>query len=497
MSITLAGLAVDLPWARVVGDPHVPITGITYDSRAVRPGDLFVCIQGLAHDGHTFASEALKRGAVALVVQRELPVDAPQLVAEDTRYAMGRVAARFYGFPTRRLRLVGVTGTNGKTTTTYFIRSLLEQAGRKCGLIGTVEHDVGRGSVAGVRTTPESVEIQRLAQEAVANGCVAMAMEVSSHSLVLHRTVGSEFDVGVFTNLSHDHLDFHGSLEAYRNAKLQLFRELSSHRSTSETSAQHRYAVINADDPHATHFVRAASTPVITYGLRAQSDVRARDVQVEASGLAYTVESPKGEARVRLRMTGRFNVYNSLAAIAVGLEEGVEWEHLLAGIEQTVVPGRFEPVDVGQPFAVIVDYAHTPDGLENVLRTARTVCQGQVICVVGAGGDRDRAKRPAMGEVAARFSDFVYVTSDNPRSEDPETICAEVAEGVRRHGGAYEVVVDRREAIRQAIARARAQDLVLIAGKGHETYQEIGAQRVHFDDREEAKAALLAQGGAR
>lgn len=498
MSLTVTDLAAALPGAKVhgAGGEDRPIGGLAYDSRQVRPGDLFVCIKGFVHDGHDYAPEAAARGAAALMVERVLPLPLPQIVVTDCRRAMGPAAARLFGDPSRRLRVIGVTGTNGKTTTTFLIRAMMEAAGGRCGLIGTIEQSVGTRRLSATRTTPESADIQRLLAEMVANGCTAAAMEVSSHGLVLRRTEGTEFDVAVFTNITQDHFDFHRTFAEYREAKAMLFRSLVTSAGQQDGVKGNKCGVINADDPNAPYFVAATPVRVITYGLTEGCDVRAKEVQVTPDGVRYTLVSPMGERPVRLRLTGRFNVYNSLAAIAVGLNEGLDLDRVLAGIEETVVPGRFEPVSAGQDFSVIVDYAHTPDSLANVLQTARSLTRGRVICVIGAGGDRDRSKRPLMGEVAAQLADYVVVTSDNPRSEEPEAICRDVAEGVRRHATPYDIVVDRREGIRRAVGLARAGDLVLIAGKGHETYQEFRDRTVHFDDREEARKALQERGYA-
>lgn len=488
MALSVSEIAVDLPGARIVGDGKSLITGLAYDSRKVGPGDLFVCVKGFVYDGHGFAGQAEAMGAAALLVERELPVNLPQIIVEDARRSMGLAAACLYGYPSRRLRVIGVTGTNGKTTTAFLVRAIMEEAGRKCGLLGTIEQTVGGGSTIGApRTTPESADIQRLFAEMLHNGCTTVAMEVSSHSLVLHRTVGTEFDVAVYTNLTQDHLDFHRSFDDYRHAKGMLFRSLVS---KSDEGKFCKCAVINGDDPNAHYFHQATSVGRLVYGLTDDCDVRARNVSVQPDGVRYTVETPIGRRDIHLRLTGRFNVYNSMAAIAVGIHEGIDLDTIVRGVERTVVPGRFEPVDVGQDFTVIVDYAHTPDSLENVLQTARSLSKGRIITIVGAGGDRDRGKRPLMGEVASLLSDQVIVTSDNPRSEDPEAICREVAEGVKRHATCYEIVVDRREAIKRSVESARPGDLVLIAGKGHEDYQEFRDRKIHFDDREEAQKAL-------
>ncbi len=496
MGLSVSEVAVDLPGARLVGGTATRINGLTYDSRKVRQGDLFVCIKGFVYDGHSFADQAKEKGAAALLVERELPVTLPQIVVDDARRNMGVVAARLYGHPSRQLRVIGVTGTNGKTTTTYLIRSIMQEAGRKCGLLGTIEQTVGADHAAEApRTTPESADIQRLLREMVTNGCTTATMEVSSHSLVLHRTVGTEFDVAVYTNLTQDHLDFHRSLEDYRAAKGLLFRSLVS--TNGDGGKARKCSVINGDDSNAHYFMQVTTVAKLVYGLSEGCDVRADNVRVEPDGVWYTLHTPCGHRDVHLRLTGRFNVYNSLAAIAVGVHEGIDLDTIVRGIERTVVPGRFEPVDEGQAFSVIVDYAHTPDSLENVLQTARALCKGRIITIIGAGGDRDKGKRPLMGEVAATLSDFVIVTSDNPRSEEPARICQDVAEGVKRHPTPYDVVLDRRDAIRRSVGLAQPGDLVLIAGKGHEDYQELDGRKIHFDDREEVRKALqeLAQGG--
>ncbi|HHT72653.1 MAG TPA: UDP-N-acetylmuramoyl-L-alanyl-D-glutamate--2,6-diaminopimelate ligase [Firmicutes bacterium] len=465
----------------VVGH-DVDITSIVYDSREAQPGSLFVAVPGFRFDGHDYAAAAVQRGAVALMVERLLPdLPVPQVVVEDARAALGLVGAAFYGHPSRKLRVIGVTGTNGKTTTTYMIRSILQRAGHTVGLIGTIETVVGNRSSASERTTPESLDLQRILAEMVEEGCDYAVMEVSSHALELKRTDGIAFRCGVFTNLTQDHLDFHKTPEDYFRSKAKLFKQVAG------------FGVVNFDDPKGLSMAAESKAPVVGYGVEREAQVRAGDVVVEAKGTAYSLHTPWGTARLKLPVTGQFNVYNSLAAAAVCLGEGISLAAVRDGLEALQgVPGRFELIDVGQPFAVIVDYAHTPDGLDNVLRTARAMTAGRVVVVFGAGGDRDRSKRPIMGEIAARLGDLVIITSDNPRSEDPEEICAEIAAGVRRATGSEDYVVepDRRTAIRLAVASARPGDTVLIAGKGHEAYQEIQGVRTHFDDREEARKAL-------
>lgn len=487
MPVSLVALLKNVPGARLLGDRLPAIEGIAYDSRRVRPGELFVCIRGLTHDGHHFAAEAVAKGASALVVEEPLGLGVPEVLVPSARAAMGQIAAAFYGDPSRRLRMVGVTGTNGKTTTTYLVRSALERAGRRTGLVGTVEQVTGASRHEASRTTPESVDLQRLLREMLDSGCQACVMEVSSHGLVLERTEGTEFDVAVFTNLTQDHFDFHNSFEEYFEAKARLFRSLRGGERTGVK--REKRAVVNLDDPHAARFIEAAGAPVVTYGIESAADFRAESIQVSPRGVRYVARTPAGPVEVELRLPGRFNVYNSLAALAVSYVEGIDLETAAGGMAGTVVPGRFEPVEEGQPFAVIVDYAHSPDSLENVLRTARSLTGGRLLCVFGAGGDRDRTKRPLMGSVAARLADVVIITSDNPRSEDPAAICSEIQAGAK--GAARcEIVLDRREAIRKAIGEAAPGDLVLIAGKGHETYQEVNGVKLHFDDREEAALAI-------
>lgn len=493
--MTLAELCAGVPGATITGDAGCEIAGLRYDSRAVEPGDLFMCFRGFVHDGHDFIPEALGRGARALMVDRpeRVPPGVPAVVVPDTRRAAGPVASRFYGDPSARLHLVGVTGTNGKTTTTFLIRAVLSLRG-PVGLVGTVHNVVG-GEVRPVRhTTPEAVDLQSLLHAMAARGDHAAVMEVSSHALALHRVDGCRFDIGVFTNLTQDHLDFHGDLEGYREAKARLFEMLGEEAGGGK--GWPRAAVINADDPSGREMARRCRVPVITYGLAGGADVSARDIRLRLDGAAFRVVHPGGETPVELRLTGQFNVYNALAAFAVGLVEGFEPAAIAAALAGVPgVPGRFELVPGRQEFAVIVDYAHTPDGLENVLRAVRELSRGKVITVFGCGGDRDRGKRPLMGQVAARLSDMVIITSDNPRSEEPAAIAREIEAGVRQvPGRPFLSILSREAAIRQAIAAAGPGDVVLIAGKGHERYQIFRDSVVPFDDRQVASQALQEMG---
>lgn len=492
---TLSELIAGLPVADRRGGSDPEVRGLAYDSRRVEPGDVFVCIPGLRTDGHLYAGEAVRRGAAAVIAEREPPgpIAVPLVLTPDTRRALGLLAAGYYGFPSRSLRMIGVTGTNGKTTTSYLVKSILEAAGNKVGLLGTIRNLIGEEELPAERTTPESLDLQALLAKMRDAGCTHVVMEVSSHAIELQRVAGVEFDIGVFTNLTQDHLDFHGTFEAYRAAKGKFFASLG--RSAKQGSC---WAIVNADDPSSEYFAGISPVPVMTYGLE-KADVRADDVRLGQAGLQYRLVSPGGEAELSLRLSGRFNVYNSLGAAAACLGEGCSLETVRRGLERVPgVAGRFESVDLGQPFAVIVDYAHTPDGLENLLHAAESVSRGRKILVFGCGGDRDRGKRPIMGEIAGRLSDYAIVTSDNPRSEDPAAICAEVAAGVARTARgpeAYRILVDRREAIEHAISVARPGDVVLVAGKGHETYQVFADRTIHFDDREAARTALI-RGGA-
>ncbi len=486
----LRSLLAHLPDHTVVqGDPAVDIPGLAYDSREVRPGDLFVCWRGLRFDGHDFAADALARGAAGVVAERPVEGAPVQVLVPDGREALARLSAALYGFPSRRLRLIGVTGTNGKTTTTHLIKAILEEAGHKVGLIGTIRHLVGDEVLESHRTTPESLDLQRLLFHMAERGMDYAVMEVSSHAMALRRTLGTEYDVAVFTNVTRDHLDFHESFDDYVAAKALLFRSLDPGGSKSRKAA-----VVNMDDPHAAAVADGCRVPVIGYGVGRPTDVYATDAIVRPSGVTYDAHTPAGMLPLHLQLTGRFNVYNSLAAVAVGWHEGVPLATIRRALEKVPgVPGRLERVDRGQDFTVLVDYAHTPDSLENVLQTCRGFAAGRVIVVFGCGGDRDPGKRPVMGAIAARLADVVIITSDNPRSEDPEAICRQVEAGVLEAGsppGGCHVIVERRDAIRAAIDLARPGDIVLIAGKGHETYQVFHDRTVHFDDREEAAHAL-------
>ncbi|MBS1677110.1 MAG: UDP-N-acetylmuramoyl-L-alanyl-D-glutamate--2,6-diaminopimelate ligase [Actinobacteria bacterium] len=474
--VTAASLAER---ARVVGDGDVEVASLAYDSRKAGPGTLFFCVVGEKRDGHEFAEQVIRAGAAALVVERELEVTVPQVVVPSARAAMAPFAAGFWGDPTATLKVVGVTGTNGKTTTAYLIREILEAAGIQAGLMGTVKQVVAGAEEPVERTTPEAIDLQQTFRRMLEGGDEACAMEVSSHAMALHRADAIHFDVALFTNLTQDHLDFHADMEDYFAAKRLLFE------------AESEVRIVNVDDPYGKRL--AEEFDCLTFSAEgADADYRATDVEFDPTGATFTARIGETEVRLKTGMPGHFNVANALGAFAAAGALGVNAETAAAGLAGAArVPGRFEPIDEGQGFAVLVDYAHTPDSIENVLRAARRLTTGRVIAVFGAGGDRDKAKRPLMGRAGGTLSDLAIVTSDNPRSEDPEAIVAEVAAGAA--GGEAELVieVDRHAAIALALGRAEPGDTVVIAGKGHEQGQEFeGGRKIPFDDREVARAEL-------
>jgi UDP-N-acetylmuramoyl-L-alanyl-D-glutamate--2,6-diaminopimelate ligase len=463
------------------GAPEVEISGLAYDNRSVTTGTLFFCVPGFKVDGHDFAPDAVERGAAALVTQRELALGVPEVVVEDVRAAMAEVASRFYGEPTHTLDVVGITGTNGKTTSAFLTRWILEQAGRRTGLLGTVTSIVGGRSEAVERTTPEAIDLQATFARMLAEGDSACVMEVSSHALHLHRVDGIHFAARVFTNLTQDHLDFHPTMEDYFAAKRMLFEREGGP------------SIVNADDEYGRRL--AAEIPgALTFGIDHAADYRATEVRFDTAGSYFLLSAPGGaKLPVQTRLPGLFNVSNALAAIAATHSIGVPLAGAVGALaDAEPPPGRFEPVDEGQEFAVLVDYAHTPDSLDNVLRAAREITQGRLHVVFGAGGDRDQSKRPLMGRVASELADRAIVTSDNPRSEDPGAIVDQVFEGT---GGRAEREVDRRRAIALAVEGAGPGDVVVIAGKGHEQGQEFeGGRKEPFDDVTVAREALRSRG---
>lgn len=498
--MTIQELLSPVDVVKAQGDLHAEVLSITEDSRAVRPGSVFVAIQGVQQDGHEFVSQAFAQGAVGVVVDHRWshtlaeeirPTDSVLIDVHDSRKALGLMASHFYGMPTQRLKMVGVTGTNGKTTVTYLAKALLEAQGHHVGLLGTVGYVYGKEQRVASHTTPASVQLQEMLGKMVESGTDVGVLEVSSHALELDRVAGCEFDIVVFTNLTQDHLDFHQTMENYFQAKLRL---LTDYVESGQKSGPKR-ALVNADDSWAPFILQQCAVPVWTFGIHTQADIHAEAVQLGMDGTSFEVKSPCGRMMITSQLVGEHNVSNMLAAIGIGLEMGMS----PASIEQALksvgnVPGRFERIQEDQDFTVVVDYAHTDDALQRLLEAAQKVKQGRMITVFGCGGDRDPGKRSKMGQVAVRMSDHVIVTSDNPRTEDPYAILVDIEKGIeavpREERCPHRTIADRAEAIHAAIDAAGSGDLVLIAGKGHEDYQILGTQKIHFDDREEAKKAL-------
>lgn len=483
--MNLAALLQDISLPADAAWQRLEVRGLEYDSRRVEPGFVFFAFPGSRTSGALYARQAVERGAVAVVSELEAPADfpAPWIRVEHGRRALALMSLRLYGNPGRRLRLTGVTGTNGKTTTVFAIDSMLRHAGRTTGMAGTVLYRIGQRESAAVNTTPESLDLVRMMDELERAGGTDFLFEVSSHALALERVYGFQFHTAVFTNFTQDHLDFHGTMEDYFAAKQRLF--------TGAGGPPPRFAILNADDPWSERIVTARETARWTYGVNGDAQFRAEDIDAGFHGVRFTLRHGQGRTRIESPLCGLFNVYNLAAAFATGVSLGLEPEAAAAGLAACkAVPGRFERVDMGQPFLVVVDYAHTEDALKNLIEAARALSPRRVLTVFGCGGDRDKLKRPRMGETAAALSDFVVVTSDNPRSENPLEIVNDILVGVRRRDTPHETEPDRRAAIRLAIGRASAGDIVLIAGKGHETYQVLADRTIPFDDREVAREVL-------
>ncbi|MFL6255984.1 MAG: UDP-N-acetylmuramoyl-L-alanyl-D-glutamate--2,6-diaminopimelate ligase [Pyrinomonadaceae bacterium] len=486
-AVTLGELARALG-GKLEGDASARVLDVTHDSRQVEAGWLFVAIQGEKSDGNRFVEEVERRGAVGIISELERPkgFGGGWIRVTEARSALALAAAEVHGHPSRELKLVGITGTNGKTTTAYLVASVAEAAGISTALISTVEYRVAGERTAALHTTPEASDVERLLRRAVEAGCSVAVMEASSQALDLHRCDALRFEVAAFTNLTRDHLDYHGTMEAYFAAKRRLF--------DGSLGESPRASVLNVDDEYGARLyeeLKATGRPVLRYSLEEEAEVTARGVEFTMGGTRLVLRTPEGERELLSPLVGRPHVYNILTAAGCAHALGL-------GLDETTValgscggaPGRFERVAHAGDFAVVVDYAHTDDALRNVLRTARDVARGRVITVFGCGGDRDRTKRAPMGEAAAGLSDVVIATSDNPRTEDPESILRDVEEGLRSTGRPYLKIVERREAIHRAVAEARAGDIVVIAGKGHEDYQIVGTEKRHFDDREVAREAL-------
>ena len=489
-SVSFEELTRAMPGAMAVGGFSVNITGVAYDSRLVEAGDVFVAVTGFEADGHHFARDAVDAGAVALVVEREIEgisLEIPQFLAPSCREALSLMGDAFYGHPSGELALIGVTGTNGKTTTAFLIDSILRSSGRRTGLMGTIHYRVGDEVFEEPRTTSEGPDLQLYLRRMVDAGASHAVMEVSSHGLALGRLLGCAFQAAVFSNLTQDHLDFHGDMESYFQAKLKLFKQFSPANS-----------IVNTDDAYGRRIAAEARGNVWTYALGDEADLGVEDLSSSPSGMKFRMLTPAGGVKVETALIGRHNLSNILAASAACLSQGLTPAEVAAGIGSLQnIPGRFEKIDMGQPFLVVVDYAHTEDALARVLEFARPITERRILTLMGCGGDRDRRKRPLMAAAALRASDYVVMTSDNPRTEDPASILREVESGAALAPGSdgrWRSVLDRREAIRAIIAEAREGDAVVIAGKGHETYQILGTERTPFDDREEARKALRLAG---
>ncbi|QDI90604.1 UDP-N-acetylmuramoyl-L-alanyl-D-glutamate--2,6-diaminopimelate ligase [Salicibibacter halophilus] len=460
------------------------VTSVEMDSRLAQAGTLFVAIRGFTVDGHRYAQEAVEKGAVAVVAEEDVNVDVPTVIVTDTKRALAQIANRFYHSPTHSLNLIGVTGTNGKTTTTHLLNQILQDDERKTGLIGTLYTQYNDEVLEAKNTTPESLILQRTFSDMKEKGVTDVTMEVSSHALSLGRVRGTEFNIGVFTNLSIDHLDYHETMDDYKQAKGLLFSQLGN-----AYDKDLKVAVVNNDDPYARYMIDVSAAPVLTYGLQDGADVRARDLRARPTGTFFTLVVGDESIELNLKMIGRFSVYNALAAAAAAYVSGVSLSVIKQSLEAAKpIPGRFEPVEEEQEFAVIVDYAHTPDSLDNILQTVRELTEQNVYVIVGCGGDRDRTKRPEMAGIAAAYADEAIFTTDNPRSEDPRTILRDMEAGVE--GQSFRTIEDRREAIRYAVHKAKSKDVIVIAGKGHEPYQEVDGTFHTFDDRVEAKEAI-------
>ena len=470
----LNGIAV----LECTADPELEIESVHYDSRKVTANSLFVAISGFASDGNRFIPMALEKGAVAVVTAKKPEGEVPYILVDSDRMALALLGCNFYGWPARSMTMIGVTGTNGKTSTTLLLKQVLETClGAKVGLIGTMANMVGDEVIPTERTTPESFELQGLFARMRDAGCTHVVMEVSSHAVTLDRIGGVHFDIAAFTNLTEDHLDFHKTMDAYCDAKAELFRRCGK-------------AVINTDDSYAPRFLEAAACPVLTTAVSAEADLQAKNVELLSDGIRYTVE----DVRVHVPIPGRFTVYNTLTVLGIARQLGISLADAANALKTVAgVKGRIEVVPTpGTDYTVLIDYAHTPDGLENVLSSVRDFCKGRIISVFGCGGDRDPIKRPIMGHIGVKLADVAVITSDNPRTEEPAAIIRDILQGVDPEDGEYIVVEDRKSAIRYAMDIAKKDDIIILAGKGHETYQDIGGQKLHLDEREEVAAHLAA-----
>ena len=476
----LRELLKDIPVLESTADPELEISGVVYDSRKAAPGVLFVAVSGFASDGNRFIPMAMEKGAAAVVTAKRPEGEVPYVLVSSDRLALALIAANYYDHPARKMTIIGVTGTNGKTSVTLLVKHVLEVClGAKVGLIGTMENLIGTESIPTERTTPESFELQGLFARMYEAGCSHVVMEVSSHALALERVGGIRFQVAAFTNLTEDHLDFHKTMEAYCDAKAELFRRCDR-------------AVVNLDDSYGPRMLSGCCCPVVTTSVREQADIQARNVELHSQGIRFTAAREGETVAVELPIPGRFTVHNALTVLGIALSLGIPMEacaRALSGAKG--VKGRIEAVPTpNEPYTVLIDYAHTPDGLENILRSVRDFCRGRVIAAFGCGGDRDPMKRPIMGHIGVGLSDFAVITSDNPRTEEPMAIIRDILKGVNQEDGEYIVIEDRRKAIRYAMDIGKKDDIIILAGKGHETYQDIGGRKYHLDEREEVTAHL-------
>ena len=473
----LKKLLNELQYEVIKGNDNVNVNEIDYDSRKVKQNDVFVCIKGFQSDGHKFASSAIEKGAKVIVCEDEINCseDITIIKVKDTRKALAKMGANFYDNPSKKMKIIGVTGTNGKTTTAFMIKTILEEAGFKSGLIGTIANFIGKEKIHTERTTPESLELQELFNEMVQKGCKYCVMEVSSHSLALDRVYGIEFEAGIFTNLTRDHLDFHKTFENYYKAKYELFK-------------RSKVSIINSDDAYGVRAIEDIKNDglsnLVTYSIKSDSNYKAQNEICESTHIDYTLKYNDKEEKIRVGLPGEFNIYNSLGAIACMDSLNIPMESIKKGISEVVVLGRCEKTGLkyNLPYTIILDYAHTPDGLQNILETARGFTKNRLISVFGCGGDRDKVKRPQMGKIGTDLSDISIVTSDNPRTENPTSIINDIIKGIDKQN--YEVIENRKEAIERAIDIAKSGDVLVIAGKGHEDYQILSTGKIHFDERE-------------
>ena len=476
----LKELLTDIPVLECTADPELDIQNIYYDSRKVTEGSLFVAVSGFESDGNRFIPMALSKGAVAVVTAKKPDIDVPYILVESDRLALALLGCNFFGHPARNMTMIGVTGTNGKTSVTLLLKQVLEKTlGAKVGLIGTMANMVGEEVIPTERTTPESFELQALFARMRDAGCTHVVMEVSSHAIALERIGGTHFDIAAFTNLTEDHLDFHKTMDAYCVAKAELFRRCDK-------------AVVNADDSYSGRILSAAACPVLTTSVAGKADISAKNLELLSEGIRFTAISEGEEVAVQLPIPGKFTVYNALTVMGIAKQLGISLADCAESLKTAQgVKGRVEVVPTpGMPYSVLIDYAHTPDGLENVLSSVKDFCKGRLIAVFGCGGDRDPMKRPIMGAIGVKLSDFAVITSDNPRTEDPMAIIEDILKGVKKEHGEYIVMEDRRAAIRYAMDIAEKNDIIVLAGKGHETYQDIGGHKYHLDEREEVAAHL-------